>query len=159
MNTESDKSLKITASDILLLKYLQKNARATLKELAIYAGYQSPSGVLERLKKLEERKIILEYETKLNKNVLGFKVSVLTHVKIKEHYEAVIYEFEDHIKKLEEVKWFFHVTGEYDYILMVVCQDIESYHSFVVQKLSKIPNIMTVHSSFVLKEVECNSLL
>ncbi|GCD76785.1 AsnC family transcriptional regulator [Thermaurantimonas aggregans] len=159
MSVESDKSLKITASDIMLLKYLQKNARATLKELAVYAGYQSPSGVLERLKRLEERNIILEYETKLNKNALGYKVSVLTHVKIKEHYEAVIHDFEDHVKNLEEVKWFFHVTGEYDYILMVVCQDIETYHSFVVKKLSKIPNIMTVHSSFVLKEVECNSLL
>ncbi|KFD39059.1 AsnC family transcriptional regulator [Schleiferia thermophila str. Yellowstone] len=149
----------MTDSDYLLLKYLQKNARATLKLIAAESGYQSPSGVLERIKKLEERGFIMGYETVLNKSALGFKVSVLTHVKIKEHYEAVIYDFENNVRNLEEVKTFFHVTGEYDYILLVTCADIESYHKFIVEKLSKIPNIMTVHSSFILKEVECNTLL
>lgn len=159
MNPEDEKTVKISKSDLILLRYLQKHARATLKELALESGYQSPSGVLERLKKLEERKLIKGYETVLNKSALGYKVSAMTHVKIKEHYESVIQEFENHVSQLEEVKWFFHVTGEFDYILMVVCQDIEMYHSFIVKKLSKIPNIMTVHSSFILKEVECNSLL
>ena len=159
MEKNSDRNIKINESDVRLLRYLQKNARATLKELALETGYQSPSGVLERLKKLEERKIILGYETVINKSALGFKVTALTHVKIREHYETVIQEFEENVRHLEEVKWFYHVTGEYDYILFVTCQDIESYHDFVIRKLSKIPNIMTVHSSFVLKEVECNSLL
>lgn len=159
MEKSIDRIIKFNESDVRLLRYLQKNARATLKELALESGYQSPSGVLERLKKLEERKLILGYETVINKSALGFKVTALTHVKIKEHYETVIHDFEENIRHLDEVKCFFHVTGEYDYILMVTCLDIESYHSFIIRKLSKIPNIMTVHSSFVLKDVECNSLL
>lgn len=159
MERNLNKTIKFSDNDFRLLRYLQKNARATLKELALESGYQSPSGVLERIKKLEERKLILGYETIINKSALGFKVTVLTHVKIKEHFESVIQDFEERVRLLQEVKWYFHVTGEYDYVLIVTCQDIESYHDFIVKKLSKIPNIMTLHSSFILKEVECNSLL
>lgn len=159
MDETSRKNIKITENDYQLMKYLQKNARATLKLIAAESGYQSPSGVLERIKKLEERGFIKGYETILNKSALGFKVSVLTHVKIKEHFESVIFDFEQRVRNLKEVKTFFHVTGEYDYILLVTCIDIEAYHKFIVEKLSKIPNIMTLHSSFVLKEVECNTLL
>jgi len=47
------------------------------------------------------------------------------------------------------------MTGLYDYLLKIVVTDMKGYQQFIVEKLSKLPNIGTVQSSFVMTEIKC----
>ena len=52
-----------------------------------------------------------------------------------------------------------HITGEHDYLLKVVTDDMESYHRFVYNKLTAIGNVTNVNSSFVMNELKYTTAL
>jgi Lrp/AsnC family leucine-responsive transcriptional regulator len=52
---------------------------------------------------------------------------------------------------MEEVLECYQLTGEVDFLLKVVVKDMESYTNFVNNKLSGIPGIQNVKTSFILE--------
>ena len=58
------------------------------------------------------------------------------------------------IKALDEVVACYHISGDYDYLIKVVTQDMESYRAFVVNKLTTISHVSQTHSSFVINLVK-----
>jgi Lrp/AsnC family leucine-responsive transcriptional regulator len=59
--------------DLKIIRTLQKNGRTKRNELADMVGLSVPS-VSERLKKLEDNKIIEGYYTKINRQAFGFDI-------------------------------------------------------------------------------------
>ena len=62
--------------------------------------------------------------------------------------------FEREVNKFEEVVECFHISGEYDYLLKVLVRDMVHFRSFMVTKLTTIPNIGSTQSSFTISEVK-----
>ena len=62
--------------------------------------------------------------------------------------------FEREIIKLQEVLECYHVSGDYDYILKVVVEDMQTYREFMVNKLTAISHIGSTHSAFMINEVK-----
>jgi Lrp/AsnC family leucine-responsive transcriptional regulator len=73
------------------------------------------------------------------------------------HNETFIENFEQEIKKLLEVQRCYHLAGEVDFVLEIHVKSLEEYHDFVKYKLSKIENIGSLNSTFVLKEIKQSS--
>ncbi|WP_432713240.1 Lrp/AsnC ligand binding domain-containing protein, partial [Pedobacter sp.] len=48
----------------------------------------------------------------------------------------------------------FQMTGAFDFILRIATSDMDTYHLFLRNKLSTLPNISTVQSFFVLSETK-----
>jgi DNA-binding Lrp family transcriptional regulator len=46
----------------------------------------------------------------------------------------------------------YYISGNFDFLLKVYCDDMEDYHSFITHKLSVISNISQFFSSFVMTE-------
>ena len=143
----------LDATDRKLLNLLQQNSKQSTKQLSLELNL-SVTAVYERIKKLENQKIIKDYVALIDKKKVEKSFLVFCHVKLTQHSKQNVESFERDILKLEEVSECFHVSGDYDYIIKVYLKDMEAYREFMVTKLTAIPNIGSTHSSFAIEEVK-----
>ncbi len=144
--------------DRRLLKALQSNARMPNAELAKLVGL-SPSPCLRRLKLLEERGIIDRYVALLDQERVGLAVSVFVSVRLERQHEEALEKFEAEIKNYDEVLECYLMTGQRDYLLRVVAQDLRSYERFLKEKLTRIDGVASIESSFALSQVKYTNSL
>ena len=148
-NSSNDKMTNLDSIDKKILKILQTDARITNKELASQLGL-SPPPTLERVKKLEKQGYIKGYSAQLDPKKIDLGTTMLVSVNLHQHSQNAIDEFYQAIENLNEVIECYHVTGEDDFLLKVVCKDILEYERFVRQKLSKLNSLGKMKSSVVL---------
>jgi len=142
---------KIDKIDGNILKIIQKNAKASTKEIAFKVGL-STTPVYERIKRMEKEGIITHYSAILNKEKIGLGLTVFCQVSLQTHTKSLIEKFEIAVKNMEEVQDVYHVAGDFDYLLKVVLKDNRQYHDFVIDKLSNLNIISNVRSNFVLNK-------
>jgi Lrp/AsnC family leucine-responsive transcriptional regulator len=144
-------STEIDHIDLHILDLLQNDARITTKEIADKLGLTiTPISV--RIRKLEETGYISRYVAILDKEKIGKGLLAITTVTLREHSQAAIRSFERAGVKFREVMECYRLTGQFDFLLKVVVRDMQEYNSFAMEKLSTLPNIGSVQTSFVLWE-------
>lgn len=139
--------------DKKLINLLQQDSKQTTKQLSLQLNL-SVTAVYERVKKLENQKVIEKYVAIVNKNKIEKAFLVFCHIKLMQHSKEYLNTFEYEILKLEEVSECFHVSGDYDYILKVYVKDMDAYRNFVVTKLTAIKHIGSTHSTFAIEQVK-----
>jgi Lrp/AsnC family leucine-responsive transcriptional regulator len=139
--------------DKKLINLLQQDSKQTTKKLSLQLNL-SVTAVYERVKKLENQKVIERYVAIINKNKIEKSFLVFCHIKLIQHSKEHVTTFEREVLKLEEVSECFHVSGDYDYILKVYVKDMDAYRDFVVTKLTAIKYIGSTHSTFVIEQVK-----
>lgn len=143
----------LDATDRKLLKLLQADSKQTNKELSNKLSL-SVTAIYERIKKLEREGIIDKYVALIKKEKVEKDFVAMCHIKLIQHSKDYVTKFEREIIKLQEVLECYHVSGDYDYILKVVVEDMEAYREFMVTKLTAIQHIGSTHSTFVISEVK-----
>ena len=83
--------------------------------------------------------------TKVKKGLM-----VICYVSLKQHGKNAGAKFIKTINDLNEVIECFSISGEFDFMLKVVCEDMNTYYDFHVNKLSEIENMGHVQSIFVM---------
>ena len=136
-------------NDIAILKLLQENARITVKEISEKI-HLSTTPVHERIKRLEQAGVIKQYVTLLDYNKVDRGLMVICYVSIKEHSKTAGVKFIKTINELQEVIECYSISGEFDFMLKVVCRDMNAYYDFHVNKLSQQENMGNVQSVFVM---------
>lgn len=139
--------------DKKLINLLQNDSKQTTKQLSLQLNL-SVTAVYERVKKLENQKVIEKYVAIINKNKIEKSFLVFCHVKLIQHSKEYVTTFEREILKLEEVSECFHVSGDYDYILKIYVKDMDEYRNFMVTKLTAIKHIGSTHSTFTIEQVK-----
>ena len=150
--------MEFDAIDRQLLNLLQSDSKKTTKEYANMLS-MSTTAVYERIRRLERTGVIREYVALVDKKKINKSFQVLCHVKLVQHIEKNVLQFERDILKLEEVAECYHISGDYDYILKVHVKDMEAYRDFMVSKLTAISNIGSTQSSFVINEVKYSTAI
>lgn len=144
---------KMDELDQKILEIIQKNAKLGIKEVAAQIGL-STTPTYERIKRMERVGIIEGYFTKVNRRLQGLSLGVLCNVQLKSHASEYLEEFEQEIIKLPEIRSCFHIAGNFDYLLKIAVRDMDEYSYFVKDKLSKIPHISQVQSSFIMRTMK-----
>ena len=140
-------------NDIAILKLLQDNARITVKEISEKI-HLSTTPVHERIKRLEQGGVIRQYVTLLDYNKVNRSLMVICYVSLKEHSKNAGVKFIKNINELQEVIECYSISGEFDFMLKVLCQDMNAYYDFHVNKLSQQENMGNVQSVFVMGVVK-----
>lgn len=143
----------LDTTDQKLINLLQQDGKQTTKQLSLQLNL-SVTAVYERVKKLENKKVIDKYVAIINKNKIERSFLVFCHLKLIQHAKEYVTTFEREILKLEEVSECFHVSGDYDYILKIYVKDMEAYRNFMLTKLTTIKYIGSTHSTFAIEEVK-----
>ena len=148
----------LDSTDKKLINLLQNDSKQTTKQLSLQLNL-SATAVYERVKKLENQKVIEKYVAIINKNKIEKSFLVFCHVKLIQHSKEYLNTFEREILKLVEVSECFHVSGEYDYILKIYVRDMDEYRDFMVTKLTAIKYIGSTHSTFAIEQVKNTTVI
>jgi len=145
--------------DKRILVELQGNARISNQELADKVGL-SPSPCLRRVRALEDSGLIKGYYTQLNASMLGLKLLALVQISMDRHTPDRFEQFEATIKSWPQVLECILITGQSaDFQLKVLVKDMEEYQDFLLNRITRIPGVSDVHSSFVLRQVVSSTAL
>jgi DNA-binding Lrp family transcriptional regulator len=142
-------SLSLDAKDLAILKLLQENARITVKEISEKI-HLSTTPVHERIKRMEEDGVIKQYATLVDHTKVNKSLIAICYVSLKEHSKTAGTKFVKAILAMTEVVECYTISGEFDFMLKVMCADMNTYHDFHVNKLSNIENMGHVQSVFVM---------
>lgn len=140
-----------------IIRELQRNGRMTNQDLAAAVNL-SPSPCLRRLKLLEKSGAIMGYSASIDAKAYGLPVTVFVRVSLTGHTESLVQQFEQDIRRLDQVLECFVMTGTSDYLLRVVVADLADYERFVRQRLHPIGSISSIDSSFVYGVVKKTSV-
>jgi Lrp/AsnC family transcriptional regulator, leucine-responsive regulatory protein len=143
---------KLDTVDIKILAALQRDSSLTNVELARQV-HLSPSPCLARVKALHQAGVIRRYVALVDPEAVGLGVSVFISISLREQNTAALAEFERRIEACDEVMECYLMTGDADYLLRVVVPDIRALERFVLDRLSPIPGVEKIRSSFTLKQV------
>lgn len=139
--------------DRQLVRLLQKDGRLTNQSLAERINL-SPSPCLRRTRLLEERGVIEGYTAIVNQEKYGLPICAFVSVRLEKQNDITIAGFEKGVQQLEEVMECYLMTGSRDYLLRVVARSLKDYERFVREKLTKIPGIGSLDSSFAYGNVK-----
>ncbi|MGE0802152.1 MAG: Lrp/AsnC family transcriptional regulator [Lautropia sp.] len=142
----------LDATDRKILVELQKDAALSNVELARRV-HLSPSPCLARVKALREAGVIRRHVALVDPEAVGLGVSVFISVSLREQNTAALAAFEQRIEACDEVMECYLMTGDADYLLRVVVPDVRALERFVLDRLSPIPGLEKIRSSFTLKQV------
>ena len=135
--------------DMAILRLLQENARITVKEIGDKV-HLSTTPVHERIKRMEESGVIKQYATLVDHTKVKKGLMVICYVSLKQHNKNAGTKFIKAIHELNEVIECYNISGEFDFMLKVVAENMDNYYDFHVNKLSQIENMGHVQSVFVM---------
>ena len=139
--------------DRRILRHLQQDGSITNLELAQRIGL-SATPCARRVKQLEDAGVILRKVTLLDPNKLDLKLTALIQIAMDRHTPERFDVFEKAVGACPEVVECMLITGQAaDYLLKVLVPDMEYYQEFLLNKITRIPGVSDVHSSFVLRKV------
>lgn len=145
--------MKLDRTDRRILRLMQDNARISNLELAEAVGL-SPTPCSRRVRRLEESGIIRGHVTLLDQARLGLNLTAYIGISMDRHTPDRFEAFEAEIRDYPEVMDCSVVTGQSsDYLLRAVVPDMEHYEKFLLGRLTRIPGVTGVHSSFELRRV------
>jgi Lrp/AsnC family transcriptional regulator, leucine-responsive regulatory protein len=139
--------------DKRILDNLQTNARINNQDLAENV-YLSATPCLRRVRQLEEKGIIKQYVTLLNPQKINLNLSIIVMVGLDGHESKKMNDFELAISRFPEIVQCYLLVGQKeDYMIKVTVPDLNHYQKFLLNKLSKINGVKTIHSSCILNEI------
>ena len=145
--------MKLDKFDREILRVLQKDATVSMAELSQRVGL-SHTPCWRRVKRLESDGIIKRKVTLLDGKKLNLGVSVFIYVTLKNHDEESLNSFEAAVQHIPEVVECHTTSGEKDYLLKVVVESIEEYEHLLKSKLTHLPCVDHLSSTFALKQVK-----
>lgn len=142
-------SVSLDKKDLEILKNLQQNARMTVREIADKV-HLSTTPVHERIKRMEKDGVIKQYATIVNAAKIGKGLMVICYVSLRQHSKTAGDKFIKSILEMNEVIECLTISGEFDFMLKVVEENMDAYYDFHVNKLSAIENMGNIQSVFVM---------
>jgi Lrp/AsnC family transcriptional regulator, leucine-responsive regulatory protein len=137
--------------DYAILRLMQENARISNADIARELN-MAPSAVLERVKKLEQKKVILQYTTRLNPAPLQQKLLAFVFMKASDGVGCSTTSKE--LAKIPEVQEVHHIAGDDCFLVKIRTADSASLMDLMRNKFSKIPNILSTRTTIVLETVK-----
>jgi Lrp/AsnC family transcriptional regulator, leucine-responsive regulatory protein len=139
--------------DIEILHLLQINAKLTVREIASKV-HLSSTPVHERIKRMEKSGVIQQYAALVDHRLVNKGIMVICQISLKEHDKKTAQLFIDAILQFKEVIECYNISGEFDFMLKIVTESMDSYHQFFVNQLSEIKGIAQTKSIFVMNVVK-----
>lgn len=145
-------------ASLRILDVLQENSELSNAELAERVGL-SPSPCWRRVADMKAEGVIRGAVTLVDPLKLGLAVNVFVHVTLTKQDKESLETFIDAISGRPEVMECYLMTGEADFLLRVVIEDLIKYQALMLDCLTQIPGVANIRSSFALNQVKYTTAL
>lgn len=145
---------KIDHIDRTILSALQGNAHLSQRDLAEIVGL-SQNACWRRLQKLTSQGILQGARARISRETLGLDLVVFVLLRTRHHSADWLAGFRRHVLAIPEIVDFHRISGDYDYQLKVVTQDMASYDK-IYQRLIQAVDLDSVTSYFAMEAIAEN---
>jgi len=137
--------------DLRILRLMQENARISNVELARELE-MAPSAMLERVKKLEQKKVILNYTAQVNPAMVGQKLLAFIFIKTNDGFGSTV--TGPALARIPEVQEVHNIAGDDCYLVKVRTADSAALMALMRNEFAKIPTIHSTKTTIVLETVK-----
>ena len=137
--------------DRALLRALSDDATLGAGELGRRFGLSQPSA-WRRVKRLEEAGVIAGRRLVLDRQALGFGVTVFLGIKLATKGRISFEDFERAVQAIPEVQVVQHVLGRFDYRLRVGARDIADFERVLRRRIMTLPGVGQIEANVMLSE-------
>ena len=138
-------------TDRAILRTLQSDGSLNTCAVAKVVGLSQPA-CWRRIRKLQDARVITGRAIQLNKDALGFGVTVFLGIKLATKGRVSLEDFERAVIAIPEVQVVKHVLGLYDYRLKVVARDIADFERVLRRRVMTLPGVGNVEANVLLSE-------
>jgi Lrp/AsnC family leucine-responsive transcriptional regulator len=137
--------------DLQILQLMQENSRISNVDMAKKLE-MAPSAVLERVKKLEQKKVIRHYTTGINPAAVGQKLLAFIFIRTSDGFGSSVTGVE--LAKIPEVQEVHNIAGEDCYLVKVRAADSAELMALMRNEFARIPTIQSTKTTIVLETVK-----
>ncbi len=129
-------------------------ADGRLSNVALAARvHLSPSACLRRVRRLEDAGVIDRYAAVIDPAAIGKATSVFVDISLSSQREDLLDSFEAAVTGVPGVMSCHLMAGDADYVVQIMCADVEDYERIHRSYLSRLPGVTRLRSSFALRTV------
>jgi Lrp/AsnC family transcriptional regulator of ectoine degradation len=151
---QSNQPITLDATDLEILKILQNDGRISKSLLADMVGL-SVSACLERMRRLEKKKLVVSYHAHINVRMIARFDVIFAEVTLKSHRSHDFDRFERYIQTIDAVSECYALGGGIDYLLKFVAADLEFYQKTIEGLLDADIGIEKYFTYVCTKTVKC----
>ncbi|MBN9385106.1 MAG: Lrp/AsnC family transcriptional regulator [Chitinophagaceae bacterium] len=141
----------LDSTDLRILQLMQENARIPNVDMAKRLD-MAPSAVLERVKKLEQKKVIRHYITSIDPVAVEQKLLAFIFIKVNEGIGCSV--TGPALARIPEVQEVHNIAGEDCYLVKVRVADSASLIALMRNEFARIPTIQSTKTTIVLETVK-----
>lgn len=150
--------MTLDAADLRILRALQDDPEGSVESIGRAAGL-SHTPCWRRIRQMEASGVLKGRVYRIDEKKVGLAVSVVTMIKLNRHDQEALDAFEKGAAELREIVECYLVTGQYDFALMVVTADMESFEVFLKTRLSNLPHVADMNSTVILRKAKTGGRL
>ena len=121
-------NIELDAADYRLLELLQQDARMPMAQLAELVNLSEPA-CYRRIQRLKREKVIEREMAVVSPRTMGWPLTMIVLVTLERERAAILDQFIHKLQSVPEIIEAWYVTGDYDFALRVVAQDMESFET------------------------------
>lgn len=152
MNTELSE-VTLDKVDLQILNLLQDNCKITNADLARELG-MAPSGILERVKKLEQKGVLTQYMARVNPAAVNQNLLAFIFIKVADGLGCDA--TDKSLAAIEAIQEVHHITGEDCYLVKIRVASSNELMELMRSSFRDIPNIISTRTTIVLETVKEN---
>ena len=134
--------------DTALLGLLRKNARLPNKALAEKTGI-APSTALERVRRMQESRVILGYHAEIAPQALGIGLQAMVAVRLTRHSRALVDSFHAYLSARPEVIALYHLAGADDFLVHVGAKDSDHLRELTLSAFTERPEVAHIETHLI----------
>lgn len=157
-NPNDDDLPALDKLDLRILDHVQHNSRLPAETIAAEVGL-SAAAVQRRLKRLRETGVIVGEVAQVDPAAVGLPVTCLVGVELERESHQALDRFKARIVQWPQVQQCYYVTGQADFMLVVVCADMAAYEAFTREALLADANVKGFTTSVVMERVKVGMAL
>lgn len=144
-------ALELDTTDRQILRALVQDATQSAGAIGRALGLSQPAA-WRRIKRLRDAGILKTQRLDLDKEALGFGVTVFLGLKLATKGRVSLADFERAVSAIPEVQTVEHILGLYDYRLRVVARDISDFERVLRRRIMTLPGVGDVEANVLLSE-------
>lgn len=143
---------RLDATDLALLRLLQRDARQTNKDLADAVGI-AQSTCLERVRALRAQGVIKGWHADVDLDAIGRPLRAMISVRLRPKTTASVRRFQQEMLDAPEVVSVWTVTGADDFLVEVATYDVAHLRDFVLDHVTGRSEVVDASTSLIYDQV------
>ncbi|WP_260854740.1 Lrp/AsnC family transcriptional regulator [Mesorhizobium amorphae] len=139
--------------DRRILNALQEDNRLSFAELAQRVA-SSAASCMRRVRRLREDGIIEADIALINPQAAGRSLTAVVNIELESERLDLIDAFKREMRSAPEVTQCYMVTGDADFVVVVMVEDVAAFEAFTRERLYANPNIRKFRSMIMLDRVK-----